>query len=81
MPTLHVRGVPKEVYKKLKKRAANEKRSISAETIIILRDALERPFVSQKELLDRIKERSSRYNPAKAGAPSTTQLIREDRSR
>src|SRR3989442_5083129 len=49
-----------------------------AETIAILREALERPLRPPKEILDRIRERSS-YDPSKFGAPDSTELLRKDR--
>ena len=80
MPTLHVREVPDKLYEALREKAKAEKRSISAETISILRKDLERPFVSAEDLLRSIKEGRKRYRPGK-GAPTADALIRLDRGR
>ena len=78
MPTLHVRGVPEDLYKALERRARERESSITAETIRLLRRALafERP--GQARLIEAI--RTSR-EPVKRGAPSSAALIREDRDR
>ncbi|MDA2925541.1 Arc family DNA-binding protein [Acidobacteria bacterium AH-259-L09] len=81
MATLHVRNVPEEIYEKLKKRASAENRSISAQTIALLRNALQRPPRSPGEILDQIRERSLHYQPQKGRSPDSTRLIREDRNR
>ncbi len=40
MPTLYVRGMPEELYARLKERAAKERRSVSQEVISLLEWAL-----------------------------------------
>ena len=44
MATLYVRNVPEEVYEALRQQAKRNGRSISAETIMILRRMLVDPF-------------------------------------
>ncbi len=80
MPTLHVRGVPEELYETLKKRAKADGRSISSEAIFLLESELIRPYESVDELLTKIKETRKRYRPAKH-ISSAEKLIREDRKR
>ena len=80
MATLHVRSVPVELYERLKAHAEAEGRSLSAEVLIILERALARTSSSQKAVLQSLKKRR-RFSPAKAGAPSSLQLLREDRER
>jgi hypothetical protein len=64
----------------LKQRAEVQRRSLSAEVIMLLEWAVEeverRPVAS----LDAIRARRY-FNPATAGAPDSTTLLREDRAR
>lgn len=81
MPTIQVRDLPDEVYAELKSRAAAEHRSLSQETIVLLRDALgvsSTRRAERKALLERIAERA--LEPPAHLAPSD-ELIREDRDR
>ncbi|MBI3659280.1 Arc family DNA-binding protein [Candidatus Acetothermia bacterium] len=80
MATLHVRRVPDKLYERLKARAQADGRSLSAEVLMILERALARPPSSQKALLQSL-ERRRRFSPAKAGAPSSFDLLRESRER
>jgi plasmid stability protein len=76
--TLHVRGVPEDLYRALAERARERETSLTAETIRLLRKglALDRP--DQAALLEAIRQ--DRW-PLPSGAPSAAQLIREDRRR
>jgi antitoxin FitA len=78
MPTLHVRNIPDALYERLRQRAQEENRSLSAEVVMLLDHALEEAEGRQSQLLDRIRRRRF-FNPAKAGAPDSTTLLREDR--
>jgi antitoxin FitA len=82
MPTLYVRDVPSELYERLRHEAASARRSLSAETIELLRRVLapDLPGVSLEQLLegaDRIRQQ----HPLPAGSPTAAELIREDRER
>ena len=78
MATLHVRNVPDDLYERLRARAKSEGRSLSAEAIDLLREALGGERKSMKEFLDAIDRIRWRRAP---GMPTTTELIREDRDR
>ena len=82
MPILHVRNVPEDLYEQVRRRAAAERRSLSAEVIRLLEGALAQaePAGSQTEILAEIRRRRS-FHPAHAGAPDSTTLLREDRVR
>jgi plasmid stability protein len=80
MATLHVRNVPEPLYDRLRKRAQEQNRSISAEIVVLLDYALQESESSQEDTLDRIRRRRF-FNPTAAGAPDSTTLLREDRSR
>lgn len=77
--TLHVRGVPDELYDALRQSAADNGRSITAETIAILESSL----VNRTQAMARIKcniekRRARRESPHQIDA---TKIIREDRDR
>jgi plasmid stability protein len=81
MPTLYVRDVPSALYERLRQEAASARRSLSAETIELLRRSLSpRSGVSLEQLLqdaDRIRAEFA----LPAGTPTAAELIREDRDR
>ena len=80
MPTLHVRNVPDDLYDKIRKQAAAQNRSISAEVIVLLQRALLQSEREQDEVLAGIRRRRF-FRPADAGAPDSQTLLREDRER
>jgi plasmid stability protein len=80
MPILHVRNVPEDLYERIKQQAAARNRSISAEVITLLERAVEQPLRSQREILEGIQRRRY-FQPSTSGAPDSTTLLREDRSR
>ncbi len=80
MPTLHVRNVPDDLYDKIRKQAAAQNRSISAEVIVLLQRALLQSEREQDEVLAGIRRRRF-FRPADAGAPDSLALLREDRAR
>jgi len=83
MPILHVRGIPEELYDDIKRRAAAEHRSLSAEVIALLERGLAAPVreFSMKEWLEDARrfsdEMEAKYGPYKG--PNSADLIREDR--
>ena len=80
MPILHVRNVPDELYAELQRRAEAQRRSLSAEVITLLDWALGEVERASTTTLDSIRSRRS-FDPAAAGAPDSTALLREDRAR
>jgi plasmid stability protein len=78
MATLHVRGVPDDLYEALVRRAEERNSSLTAEAIRLLRRALEFERPGQAELIEEIVARRARL-PQRA--PSAAELIREDRDR
>ncbi|MCL4860575.1 MAG: Arc family DNA-binding protein [Caldilineaceae bacterium] len=80
MAILHVRNIPRSLYEKLRSRAEAQHRSLSAEVISILQDALERPSRSPAEILEAIRQRRY-FAPENVDAPTSTTLLREDRAR
>jgi plasmid stability protein len=80
MAMLHVRNVPEDLYEKLRRHARKQRRSLSAEVILILQDALEKPARTPSEILTSIQRRRY-FHPQAVGAPDSTMLLRADRER
>jgi plasmid stability protein len=80
MPTLHVRSVPNDLHEQLRELARNSHRSLSAQVITLLAEALAAHESSsrQAQLLGEIRRR--RFHPP-PDAPDSTELLREDRER
>ncbi|WP_304226443.1 hypothetical protein [Gracilinema caldarium] len=81
MPLLQVRDVPEDLYERLSQIAEQENRSITQETIVLLRKALnykESRISRRKRILSEIRNDiiidSNRF-------PDPAVLIREDRER
>jgi len=79
MAILHVRNVPDDLYERLQKRAAAERRSLSAEIISILERQVppHGPACEVLAEIDRLNER----HPWPADLPDAVEMLREDRSR
>lgn len=80
MSTLHVRNVPDELYERLQERARAQRRSLSAEVVTLLDWAVTALERTPQDTLASIRSRRF-YEPAGAGAPDSTMLLREDRDR
>lgn len=80
MHTLHVRSVPDALYQQLQVLAQTQQRSLSAQVITLLEQALADEYnrQAQAEILHAIRRR--RYTPP-AGAPESSQFLRADRER
>lgn len=81
MPALQVRDIPGDLYAQLQAKARAEHRSISQQTIVLLREALNVPDskkVERKRILRRIAARSLGMVD---NLPDSEALIREDRNR
>jgi plasmid stability protein len=79
MPILHVRGVPQELYLRLKQRAKTQRRSLGAEVIALLEWATEEVDRASKFPLESNRHRHF-FEPASVGVPDSTTLLREDAS-
>ena len=80
MNTLHVRSVPDDLYNRLQKLANTRNRSLSAQVITMLAQAIEdeERRKSQSKTLSSIQRR--RFKAPK-NALSTLALLKEDRTR
>lgn len=82
MATIYARNCPEDLYEKVKARAAASRRSLGAEVVVLLDQALssDDPVKRRLQALERIAERRRR-NPQPPGAVDTLTLLREDRAR
>lgn len=83
MPILHVRNVPERIYKRLQQSAETQHRSLSAEVVALLDEALdaEETHAAQANVLDRMHRHRHTFRPAEVGVPGSIELLREDRDR
>ncbi len=79
MPILHVRNVPGALYEQLKERAEAQRRSLSAEVIMLLEWAIEQAEYDSATALRAIRERRAAYT-APDNTPDSVTLLREDRA-
>ncbi|MHB8473621.1 MAG: FitA-like ribbon-helix-helix domain-containing protein [Gammaproteobacteria bacterium] len=82
MATLHVRNVPDKLYKRIQKLADTENRSLTAEVIQLLSQALHAREARRTAaaVIDRIRVRANAVELPRDWTDAAT-LIREDRSR
>jgi plasmid stability protein len=80
MATLHVRSVPDELHERLRELARSSRRSLSAQVVTLLSQAIAAHEAAsrQAQLLTEIRRR--RFHPPPT-APDSTELLREDRQR
>jgi len=80
MNTLHIRSVPDDLYQRIQVMANAQNRSLSAQVITLLSQAieLEERRIKQAKVLNSIQRR--RFKAPK-NAPSSLDLLREDRKR
>ena len=78
MPTLNVHNVPDDLYARLQRRAQAHRRSLGAEVIVLLQVALDEAERTSETLLASIRRRRF-FDPAAAGAPDSTALLRQAR--
>lgn len=79
MATLYVKDVPEELYGRLKEMAVKDRRSISAETIVLLEEVLVGRKPERGDVLASVERNRAQYR-LKPGK-SLVELLREDRER
>ena len=80
MSTLHVRSVPEDLYDRLQQLAHARNRSLSAQVITMLTQAIENEE-RRKRQAKTLRSIQRRRFKAPQNAPSTLALLREDRMR
>lgn len=78
MPSLQVRNIPDDLYEALRATAGEEGRSLSAQTVAILRRALANSLVDRAGVARRV---AARRKSAGVMTRSAEELVREDRDR
>jgi plasmid stability protein len=83
MPTLYVEKVPDELYKALRERARQNRKSIAAEVITLLEKSVPtaKELARRKELLQRVRKLRARPSGATGPYPTSEEMQREDRLR
>ncbi len=83
MATLHVRNVPEGLYRRLQSLARQERRSLSAQAILLLEEAISQSGHRREPMsviLERIRARREATRLPE-NWPGSVELLREDRSR
>ncbi len=82
MPILHVRDVPANLYQKIRKLAALQRRSLSAQVVTLLDRAVdeENRLKTQSEILKDLKQNRAKLKYVHS-IPDSVSLLREDRAR
>ncbi|MCX6377331.1 MAG: hypothetical protein NTU88_15070 [Armatimonadetes bacterium] len=79
MPTLYVRDCPDDLHRKLRARAARERRSLGAEVIVLLEEALEHEAIRERR--SQALENIARRRRSMPKSSDSLDLLREDRNR
>ena len=79
MATLYVRDVPDKLYKRLRARARRNGRSLNAEVLELIDEAVLRELTSD-EITDRLAELAAEID-LPPDAPRPEDIIREERNR
>ena len=82
MRTLYVRGFPDKLHDRIKRLAARNRRSLSAQVVVLVDEALKQEAARERrsETLARIERRLKSYAPP-GDATASGKLLREDRNR
>lgn len=82
MAILHIRNVPENLYKRIRKLAEEENRSVTAEVIELLGQSvrLREERLGAAEIVERIR-RQAQKTTLPRGWRDSADLLREDRSR
>ena len=79
MATLHIRGFPESLHRRLARIAEHERRSLSAEVVVLLERELSKSPKPQHEVLTALER--WRFRPSRATIPSSLELLKADRRR
>jgi len=80
MPTLQVRDLPNDVYAQLNYLAEKERRSLTQEAIILIKEGIETK-IGNKERRRKVLEKIKKIGIDGKNLPDPAELIREDRDR
>ncbi len=80
MPTLQVRDLPEDIYVQLNYLAKKEHRSLTQETIVLLKEGIE-SRIGNKERRRKIIDKILELDIDGPSLPDPVEMIREDRDR
>jgi plasmid stability protein len=83
MPALYVENIPDDLYRALRKRARDNRKSIAAEVISLIESNIptSKELARRREFYEHMSNLRAGYSGASGGFPSAEGLIREDRDR
>jgi antitoxin FitA len=83
MATLYVENVPDDLYKALRARARQHRKSIAAEVLTLLEQNIPtaRELRARREAIRRLAKLRAQPSPSPGPFPSTEEMQREDRER
>ena len=83
MPTLYVENIPDDLYRALRKRARENRKSIAAEVISLLERNVPtaKELQGRREFYDRMTELRAVRSQNSASFLTAEEMIREDRNR
>ncbi len=83
MATLYVENIPGDLYRALRKRARENRKSIAAEVISLLERHVPtaKELQGRREFYDRMAEFRAARSRDSASFPNAEEMIREDRNR
>ena len=81
MPLLQVRDFPSDIYEEIKAKAKQEHRTISQQTIVLIKDSLERNSSDKDRRLKVLERIKNRAVPVEVKKIDPVEWIREDRNR
>jgi plasmid stability protein len=80
MNTLHVRSIPEDLYQRLQRLAQKRNRSLSAQVVVMLEQAVEEEERQKDQVQALSSIRRRRFTPS-AQSPSSLDMLRTDRKR
>jgi len=83
MPTLYAENIPDDLYRALRKRARENRKSIAAEVISLLEANIPtaKELQRRREFYERMGEFRARQPETSGSFPTAEEMIREDRNR
>jgi plasmid stability protein len=81
MPLLQVRNFPEDIYEKIKLEAKRENRTITQQTVVLIKRGLDKEDSSRERMMQALERTRNRIVPEDAQKIDFVQWIREDRAR
>jgi hypothetical protein len=81
MPLLQVRNIPSDIYEQIKFEAKCQHRTIAQQTIVLIKDGLEKEVSNKERRLKALERSRNRFVPEEAKDFDVVKAIREDRNR